>query len=163
MKFAALLLALACAVPVSAGQSDSDRLPAELPEIGEGWHIEVSGPGAQVASVLLANAEGEWALYSSPRSPYLYVVSHYRFSPKKETGLFAPAGGKQYREREVVAWFDESDSNRQRFFEKIDRNEWREIDRISPEWLRERGIVLRLWSVHALIGAYGADPATLTF
>ncbi len=164
MRFLVLSVAFACVVPAYAGSSGSDRMPVELPEIGEGWQYEVSGLGKQVARVKFANAEAEWALYWGPHS-YLYAISHYQVFPKKETGLFAPErGGKRYHGHEVVAWHEDVNGLPfLRIFVKKGRHRWCEIDRSSPEWIRERSIVLRLWSAHVLVGAYGNNSASLTF
>ena len=163
MKCIAAFAVLAFALPSFAGD---DVFPAPVPRVDLHWSIEVSGEGTQVAPVRLANARLEYALYAEAEGLPLYRITYYRVSPKKRTGMFAPAVDvPRYRPRDVIAWFDATEGNRLRFLVRTRSGAvtWHELVPQTPEWTRERGIVLRIMSVHALMRSHGQSAASLTF
>lgn len=138
--------------------------PSALPGIDARWEVEASSRGQRVTAVKLANAQVEYALYSSPDAVQYYSISDYRISCTKRIALCASRpGAPAYRDREVIAWLIPHQRNGLRFFERDGHGKWRELVPHTAEWDVELGMVLRLWSVHALIRNHGVAPASLTF
>jgi len=151
------------------------ELPEPLRRIGPAWDGEASRVvNGHAEPLRLANADAEYVLYANPARPVVYEVSHFRVRPRMRTGWFA---GRDYPADEAVYWMEFRAGDRAptpRVFVRrahrrwwslwlLPHRRWEEVPAGSGRWLLEQGAAMRLWSVHALIHAYGRPAAEQEF
>ncbi len=162
MRFRYLAVLAVLLMTVSASVQAEGHWPPQVPQSLEGWQAVVSGHDTSGVpqTVALANVRLQYALYSSQQHPMLYGLTNYKLEASSMTGWFA-GRMKLYHGREGVVWSPESSKGYNRIF--VRHRRWRELTVNSPEWKLEQGIVLRVWSVHALLGHQETVALALTF